>query len=248
LPGIGQGTISGSDDRLLQLGLYDGIPQNREAADAHCGERRITGKASGKFGGQFACRDAARGEGIIARDGAVGRDREETIRHAPADILGDLFVKISKFIRSGIRKYERAFKLYLLAWIDFDLIKASELVALTTLELALTDRYGESKNKQVRDRLGNISFPLLLRYMVEGDKRIDELLPVNRRCGLGSVVRLLTGEIRPTLAEIRNELAHGYLFDGLPRAGLLEVIRDLIEYAYRGMIAEVPGTTRYRLI
>jgi hypothetical protein len=38
-------------------------------------------------------------------------------------------------------KFERAQKLYILTWIDFDLIKAGELVALTALELVLTDRY-----------------------------------------------------------------------------------------------------------
>jgi hypothetical protein len=52
----------------------------------------------------------------------------------------------------------------------------------------------------------------------------------------GSVVGLLTGDRDPTLAQIRNNLAHGYPFDGLPLAGLLELIRDLIEYAFRDMI------------
>jgi hypothetical protein len=32
-------------------------------------------------------------------------------------------------------KFDRAHKLHVLAWIDFDLIKAGELVAFTTLEL-----------------------------------------------------------------------------------------------------------------
>lgn len=39
-------------------------------------------------------------------------------------------------------KYQRAQKLYALAWQEFDLIKAGELVALTALELALRHRYG----------------------------------------------------------------------------------------------------------
>jgi hypothetical protein len=42
-------------------------------------------------------------------------------------------------------KFERAQKLYILTWIDFDLIKAGELIALTALELALTDRYAEKE-------------------------------------------------------------------------------------------------------
>ena len=40
-------------------------------------------------------------------------------------------------------------KLHLLAWIDFDFIKASELVALTALELALMDRYGLGRKKNM---------------------------------------------------------------------------------------------------
>jgi len=51
-------------------------------------------------------------------------------------------------LRQGIpeivaAKYRRAQKLYLLAWLDIDLIKAGELVALTALELALNDCYGD---------------------------------------------------------------------------------------------------------
>ena len=39
-------------------------------------------------------------------------------------------------------KYRRAEKLLLLAWVDSDLAIAAELVALTTLELSVTDVYG----------------------------------------------------------------------------------------------------------
>lgn len=138
-------------------------------------------------------------------------------------------------------KYNRALKLHLLAWIDFDIIKAGELVALTTLELALKDRYGD----KVKDKRGNISFDRLLRYMVETDGLTDEILPMQRRCGLGSIVKRLTGEARPSLADLRNDLAHGYPFDGLPSSGLLEVVRDLIDYAYRGMIAEHSALPRF---
>jgi len=35
------------------------------------------------------------------------------------------------------------------------------------------------------------------------------------------------------MADLRNESAHGAPFDGLPQAGLLELVRDLIDYAYR---------------
>lgn len=39
-------------------------------------------------------------------------------------------------------KFERGQKLLLLAWIDFDLFTAGELIALTALDLALKDCYG----------------------------------------------------------------------------------------------------------
>jgi hypothetical protein len=125
-------------------------------------------------------------------------------------------------------KFERGQKLHLLAWIDFDLIKAGELVALTTLELALKDRCGD----KVRDKRGHVQFARLLEYMPRHDGLTDQLVPMVRRCG-GSVVGLLTGACKPGLAGIRNHLAHGYPFDGFPYAGLLELVRDLIEYTYR---------------
>lgn len=49
-------------------------------------------------------------------------------------------------LRAGVpmivaAKFEHAQKLHLLAWIDFDVIKAGELVALIALELALERTY-----------------------------------------------------------------------------------------------------------
>lgn len=132
-------------------------------------------------------------------------------------------------------KYERALKLHLLAWIDFDIIKAGEMVALATLELALKDRYGG----KVKDKRGNIFFARSLRHMVEHDGLTDDKLPMHRRCGGGSVVSRLKDEAEPSLANIRNDLAHGYPFDGLPWSGTLELVRDLIEYAYRDVIADL---------
>ncbi|MFC5742913.1 hypothetical protein [Dyella tabacisoli] len=43
------------------------------------------------------------------------------------------------------------------------------------------------------------------------------------------------------LATIRNRLAHGDSIEGWPWGGLLELIRDLIEYAYRERIQFYPG-------
>jgi hypothetical protein len=49
-------------------------------------------------------------------------------------------------------RYQRAQKLYALAWQEFDLIKVGELVALTALELALGDRFGARAPKRGRRR------------------------------------------------------------------------------------------------
>jgi hypothetical protein len=125
-------------------------------------------------------------------------------------------------------KFERALKLHLLAWLDFDLIKAGELHALTTLELALTDRYG----LKVRDKRGKIYFRRLLRYLPKHDNLTDDKLPMIQRCG-GTAIGMLTGDCKPSLADIRNDLAHGYPFNSSPYGGLLELVRDLIDYVYR---------------
>lgn len=72
----------------------------------------------------------------------------------------------------------------------------------------------------------------MLRYMVEVNGFTDAQIPMVVRCG-GSAVGRLMGDIHPTLAERRNALAHGAPFDGLPAGGLLELVWDLINYAYR---------------
>jgi hypothetical protein len=132
-------------------------------------------------------------------------------------------------------KFDRAQRLYLFGWIDFSLIKAGELAALIALELALMDRYGGALPKRKR------SFAALLRHMVEADGLTDADMPMAVRCG-GSVIGQLTGETTPTLAERRNLLAHADPFDGLPTGGLLELARDLINYAYRNYIAEAAAS------
>jgi hypothetical protein len=128
-------------------------------------------------------------------------------------------------------KFDRAQTLYLLGWVDFGLVKAGELAALIALELAVMDRYGAQISK------GKRSFSTLLKHMVDADGLTDAQIPVVTRCG-GTAVGQLTGETRPTLAERRNTLAHGDPFEGLPIGGLLELVRDLINFAYRDYIAE----------
>ncbi len=66
-------------------------------------------------------------------------------------------------LRSGAprivaEKFQRAQRLYVLAWLDFDVVKAGELIAFTALELALKDRYGF----KVERRKGKSLFPISL--------------------------------------------------------------------------------------
>jgi hypothetical protein len=127
-------------------------------------------------------------------------------------------------------KFRRAQMLYFLAWLYNDLIKAGELMALATLELALNDRYGDKVKKRGAYR----SFADLLTYMIE-DGLTDERIPMVKRSG-GSAIGFVNGDSKPSLADIRNKQAHGDPFDGFPVAGLLELVRDLIEYAYRDFV------------
>ena len=129
------------------------------------------------------------------------------------------------------RKFARAQTLYLLGWIDFSLIKAGELAALIALELAVMDRFGGRLSKSKR------GFAALLKYMVDVEGLTDSEIPMVVRCG-GTAIGQLVGNVHPTLAERRNALAHGDPFDGLPTGGLLELVRDLINFAYRDYIAE----------
>jgi hypothetical protein len=144
----------------------------------------------------------------------------------------DMDSRIPDLVRT---KYARAQKLYLLGWLDPDLIKAGELVALTTLELALMDRYGAQYRKQDR------TFAAVLKHLVSADGLTDEQIPIVARCG-GSAIGQLIGTTRPTLAQRRNAMAHGDPFDGPPVGGLIELVRDLITFAYRHFIAESGGS------
>lgn len=134
-------------------------------------------------------------------------------------------------------KFQRAQKLYFLAWIDYDVIKAGELMALAALEHALKSRYG------------NMMLGSLLKHMVESDGLTNEKIPMFQKYGFPIVENLYepkparktqkTDRVVPsmTLSGIRNSLAHGDPFDSMPWSGLLELVRDLVEYAYRDRIA-----------
>ncbi|WP_221077925.1 hypothetical protein [Burkholderia pseudomallei] len=81
------------------------------------------------------------------------------------------------------------------------------------------------------------TFAGALKYLVEGDGLTDAQIPMIARCG-GSAIGQLIGTHGPTLAERRNAMAHGDPFDGFPVGGLLELVRDLIAFAFRDFSAE----------
>jgi hypothetical protein len=148
-------------------------------------------------------------------------------------------------------KFERAQKLFLLGWIDTDLIKGAELVALTTLELALKDRFGHVVPRLATKKVDpsspeammaqpiRYSFKALLKHLVEKEGLTDAQIPMIARCG-GTAIGQLTGQTKPTLEERRNAMAHGDPFDGMPTSGLVELVRDLIMFTYRHYLADVP--------
>jgi len=147
-------------------------------------------------------------------------------------------------------KYQRAQKLYYVGWIDCDCIKAGELAALVALELALTDQYGGVDQAKRPRNGGPPTLGSLIAYMVEKDGLNDHKLTTFHKYGGGAIVRNLyetteqrkaRGNATPgpmNLVERRNRAAHGDPFDNMPCAGLIEVVRDLIEYAYRHFIEE----------
>jgi len=121
------------------------------------------------------------------------------------------------------------------AWRSFDegpaIHPAIPQTVTSKFERALMDRHSGTSPKS------KPSFVALLQHMVTADGLTDADIPMVVRCN-GAAVGQLTCGARPTLAERRNLLARGDPFDGLPTGGLLELVRDLINYAYRGYIAK----------
>ena len=95
----------------------------------------------------------------------------------------------------------------------------------------MRDRYGNTAKGRGRN---GPTFAALLQHMPK-DGLTDDKIPMVRRTG-GSAIGFVTGQSKPSLAERRNLLAHGDPFDALPCAGLVELVRDLIVYAYREQI------------
>lgn len=108
-------------------------------------------------------------------------------------------------------------------------------MALATLELALNDRY----RGKIKKRGAYRSFAELLAYMIQ-DGLTDDKIPMVKRSGR-SAIGFINGTVKSSLAEIRNQQAHGDPFDGFPVGGLLELVRDLIAYAYRDLATTARG-------
>lgn len=123
--------------------------------------------------------------------------------------------------------------LHFLARLYPDLIKAGELVGLTTLELALRDCYG----KRVKGRWNRKPDLCALLQYIAKDGLTDDKIPMVRRSG-GTAMGFVTGKSKRSLAERRNSLAHGDSFDAMPCGGLLELVRDLIVCCYRDRIVD----------
>lgn len=90
----------------------------------------------------------------------------------------------------------------------------------------------------------------LLDYLVDNNGLTDAALPFTQHCGGSATPVLRRSQTKgrqfnsgiteqQTLSEIRNSLAHGDPFDGLPWGDLLELVRNLIEYAYRSYLQEL---------
>jgi len=131
-----------------------------------------------------------------------------------------------------VAKYRRALTLYELAWFSYDVLKAGELAALVALELALLNQYGATAKPTQKPRkngdLVRASLSQLFRHMQTHDGLSPAVIPALLRNNVTDIIPILENLLR-----IRNGLAHGDPFDGHHQVGLLELVRDLIDYAYR---------------
>jgi hypothetical protein len=136
-------------------------------------------------------------------------------------------------------KCTRAQRLYLLGWIDADLVKAGELVALIALELAVRNRYGGQTSPK------KPSFAARLQQMVEVGGLTDADIQIIARYR-GTALDRVQGTAKSRLADMRYRMAHGNPFDAPSVGGLLELVRDPITFAYRHYLAEAGPTSERR--
>lgn len=137
-------------------------------------------------------------------------------------------------------RWTRVQSAYLVSWLSPDLLVAADLVSFAALEYAVMDRYGHlatprpKYNPKKPNAPMRVSFAKALDNIVTGDGLTDATLPFAKKYGGGVVGRLVqTAPTCPTLPDIRNRLAHGEPLEPGLTSGLLELVRDLIDYAYR---------------
>lgn len=140
-------------------------------------------------------------------------------KNSPTDFLEfNTYAEWRRFVdgfslRSAARlivtnKYRRAQRMYLLAWLDFDIVKAAELAALVALELALQNQYGGEARK-LRPPIkvakpegpGSLGLRFLLTYMIQHDGLTADALPPLRRPGKDLLERIV-GTGKPNLVDI----------------------------------------------
>ena len=148
-------------------------------------------------------------------------------------------------------RWSRVLKIYILAWLDIDLIKAGELAALTALEMALKERYGSHYAKRPQDLEHPPSLRVLFKHLVERDGLTNDNIPIAKMWDTDMVARLYERDVDRrerrekqigvsppiTIESIRNTAAHGDPFDTMPWGALLEVLKDLIHYADRDRLS-----------
>ena len=78
-------------------------------------------------------------------------------------------------------RWSRVLNIYLLAWLDVDLIKAGELAALTALEMALKERYGQHYATRKNGPENPPSLRVLLKHLVEQDGLTNDDIPIAKK-------------------------------------------------------------------
>jgi hypothetical protein len=144
-------------------------------------------------------------------------------------------------------KYVLALKHCLIAWIDLQFLRAAEWAAFGALEYALNDRYGRLIHDLDQAAAGR---PLKFRpkgsskcleFMLGHDGLTDDVFRFSLKYRIPATQQLRRdGAIRPTLYQRRNELMHGRSSDAYPASGIIEMIRDLIDHAYRSPLHVFP--------
>ncbi|CDW96321.1 MULTISPECIES: hypothetical protein [unclassified Thiomonas] len=140
--------------------------------------------------------------------------------------------------------YHAALHMLLLSWVDGSVTKPAEMQALRSLEAALIGVYFQPLCKREEERRE--------RWLkrCRGCAACVECRKFDRekfRPGLNKLLDYMVAhdELNPALHSeakkrdrsainiIRNGIAHGDLFNALPWGGLFDVVREIIEHAYR---------------